>query len=67
MSLSSRLSLTDAKGERVAEYQKKSMGLSRKATMNVANWMTPGAALDEVIVTGLVVVELIRRRSQGGA
>ena len=60
----SKRTLTTQKGEWIAKYDKALFG--SKATLEIANGSIEGSALDEVVVTGVVVGEIIRRRKSTG-
>lgn len=60
----SKRTLTTRGGECIAKYDKSLFG--SKATLEVANGSIGVGALDEVVVTGVVVAEIIRRRKSTG-
>lgn len=58
------LTTSQGGGQWVAKYEKAFLG--QKARLEVADGGLGVGALDEVVVTGVVVAEIIRRRKNGG-
>ena len=54
--------LVNGRGEWVARFAAQAPNLSKRGVLEIVSWEVSGGSLDEVVVSGIAVVEMAHRK-----